>query len=128
MPDDLACVLQEANHLIKEWCATKAPKPQRNSAERSNILNESWATVRQGLLNTIIAGHSVEKMSCMKCTTGTAVIRCYNCHTHTQDCVGVVTCLCMKSSHFMTVMPCWTLFFIPFLRLLLWTAMVNGFL
>lgn len=87
MPDDLACVLQEANHLIKEWCATKAPKPQRNWAERSNILNENWESVRQGLLNTIIAGHSVEKMSCMKCTTGTAVIRCYNCHTHTHKIV-----------------------------------------
>lgn len=127
MPDDLACVLQEANHLIKEWCATKAPKPQRNWAECSNILNESWASVRQGLLNTIIAGHSVEKNELHEVYNWYCSYSLFQL-PHTQDCMGVVTCLCMKSNHFMTVMPCWTLFFVPFLHLLLCTAMVNGFL
>ena len=81
---NLACVLQEANEILKEWRATKAP--QQNWGQRSTVFNESWAAICEGLLNTLVSGHAIDKTSCMKCAENAAVVHCYNCHIHSRLC------------------------------------------
>ncbi|XP_078375746.1 uncharacterized protein LOC144659183 [Oculina patagonica] len=81
---DLASVLEAANELLLEWRASKAPK--QNWGQRSTILNESWVSLRETLMNTTVSGYAVNETSCMKCSEHVAVVRCYDCHIHTRLC------------------------------------------
>lgn len=84
IPADLASVLEAANELLLEWRASKAPK--QNWGQRSTILNESWVSLRETLMNTTVSGYAVNETSCMKCSEHVAVVRCYDCHIHTRLC------------------------------------------
>ena len=81
---DLADVLNSANVLLQEWRAAKMPK--QNWLQRTSILNESWAALRGSLLNTLVSAQAMGKTSCMKCRENLALIRCWDCHTHTRLC------------------------------------------
>lgn len=80
----MASVLEAANELLLEWRASKAPK--QNWGQRSTILNESWVSLRETLMNTTVSGYAVNETSCMKCSEHVAVVRCYDCHIHTRLC------------------------------------------
>ena len=92
---DLARALEEANSLLEEWCATKAPSNQNWGQWISN-LNESWAGVWHNLFNSVLSFFGVhqERSMCNKCLKNPAVICYYDCHMHIQLCGA-----CVQSVH-----------------------------
>ena len=93
---DLASV-QAANELLRNWQANKMPK--KNWEQRTSALNKSWGSLRPTLLETAVSGYAVGQKKCMKSSENEAVVRCYNCHTHTSLC-GECDRLVHKASPF----------------------------
>ena len=80
--DDITTILMEAKDHLSSQGDGVARKPQK-WAERTTVLNESWAESRACLWETILKANFAVKEDtlCMKCFEEPAVIRCNECFT-----------------------------------------------
>ena len=79
---DITTILMEAKDLLSSQGDGVARKPQK-WAERTTVLNVSWAQWRVCLWETILKANFAVKEDtlCMKCLEEPAVIRCNECFT-----------------------------------------------